>query len=440
MTDLRILSRRAFLGRGAAAILAARLSPEIAGPGVLAANGQPGANDRIQLGAIGVGRQGGGLVSMFARLKSARFTAIADVNLPRAREVAQPLGAQVFQDYRQLLERKDVDAVITATPEQWRVFICLDACQAGKDLYVEKPMSLTIREGRLIVQAARKHQRIFQTGSQQRSMEPNRHGCELIRNGRIGRIQRVVAYNYPSPWECRLPAQPVPAGLDWDRWCGPVEPVAYHLDIQTPRANPGWLSCWQFSGGEMTGWGSHGFDQVQWALGQDEGGPIEVWTDGPPLRRPVYSAPESRERGDGICRQPKLFFRYPGDIVMELGNGPAGGAVFFGEKGKITIDRAMCKSDPEELAEEPLPAGALRLYRSNHHQQNWLDCIRSRKPPIADAETGHRSATVCHLGNIARLLGRRLKWDPARELFDDAEANSLLDRPRRKGYELPASV
>jgi hypothetical protein len=172
----------------------------------------------------------------------------------------------------------------------------------------------------------------------------------------------------------------------------------------------------------------------------DESGPIEVWTEGERLLPPKYSAPETKARGDALCQKPKVFFRYPGGTVMELGDGPPGGAIFFGEKGKVTIDRAVFRSDPPELAEEALeqqrPPGF-----SENHLRNWLTCIRTRQRPIADVEIGHRSATVCHLGNIARYAGGRLAWDPAKEVFvgrPDAEA--YLDRPRRKGYELPATV
>ncbi len=398
-----------------------------------------GANERIGIGFVGIGRQASGLLGGILTLKEAQFVAVADVNLNRANEAAQKHGAVAFQDFRRLLERGDVDAIVTATPEHWRGPICIQACQAGKDLYVEKPMSLTIREGRLIAQAVRKCKRVFQTGSQQRSMWANHAGCALVRSGTLGKIRRVVAYNYPSPWENGLPAQPIPDGLDWDMWCGPTEPVPFNHDLYIPRANPGWLSFRPYSGGEMTGWGSHGFDQVQWALDMDNSGPVEVWTEGSKFDPPTYTAPESRARGDKACNVPKVFFRYPGDTIMELADGPMGGAIFYGENGTLTIDRGRCTSDPEELAETAVrnkPPG----FR-DHHLKNWLDCVKSREKPIADVEIGHRSATVCHLGNIARMLGRKLKWDPVKEVFpDDPEANQHLDRARRKPWELPASV
>lgn len=432
------ITRRGFLGRTATLAAAGFALPSIVPTGVLSAAGRPGPNDQIAIGGIGVGRQGGADVNYTARLPGVRMVAMADVNLPRARQIAQPFEAAAYQDYRRLLERKDVDAIITATPEQWRGVICIHACQAGKDLYVEKPMSLTVHEGRQIAKAVRKYGRVFQTGSQQRSMSENHKGCELIRNGVIGRVKRVIAYNYPTPWLCSLPAQAMPAELDWDMWCGPAPLVPYHKELQVPRGNPGWLSFRPFSGGEMTGWGSHGFDQVQWALGTDETGPVELWTEGAALELPTYTDAESKGRGDKICSAPKVFMRYANGVEMELGNGPMGGATFIGEKGTISIDRAKVESDPDELAYTRLENPATPLERSRNHQQNWLDCIRTRKKPIADVEIGHRSATICHLGNIARMLGRKLQWDPISEVFvNDPDANALLTRPHRKGYELP---
>lgn len=427
------VTRRTFLrkaAQGLTGVLALSMAPRFR---VL------GANDRIRVGVIGIGRQASALAANLVTLKEAQFVAVADVNLNRAREAAQKYGPEPYQDYRRLLDRKDVDAIITATPEHWRALICIHACQAGKDIYAEKPMSLTIHEGRLIARAVKKYERIFQTGSQQRSMWANHAGCALVRSGGLGKIQRVIAHNYPSPWDCRLPSQPVPEGLDWDMWCGPTEPVPFHQDLYLPRANPGWLSFRAYSGGEMTGWGSHGLDQVQWALGMDHTGPVEVWTEGGAFRPPTYEAAELSARGDKLCSVPTVFFRYANGVVVELGDGPAGGAIFHGEKGKLTIDRGRIESSPEGIAEAALkekPAG----FR-DYHLKNWLECVRSRQKPIADVETGHRTATVCHLGNIARRLGRKLVWNPEKEVFpNDTEANQHLDRTRRNPWQLPRSV
>ncbi len=409
--------------------------PAILPSGLRAATERPGPNDRIGIGFIGMGRQASGLHAELLRLPAARVVAVADVNLPRAEAVAKRHEATAYQDYRRLLERKDVDAIITATPEHWRLHICVHACQAGKDVYAEKPMSLTIREGRLIVEAARRNQRVFQVGSQQRSMLKNRLGCEFLKSGAAGKILRVVAHNYPTPWEHALPEQRIPEGLDWEMWCGPAPRVAYHEDLYLPRAKPGWLSFRPYSGGEMTGWGSHGLDQVQCALGMDDRGPEEVWAEGPAWDPPRYAAPETADRGNQLCSRSKVSFKYPGGIVVELAQGPQGGAIFHTEKGVITLNRGVFESDPHELVESVIRGQ--RQAPDQGHLKNWLDCIKTRARPIADVEIGHRSATVCHLGNIARYLGRRLRWDAVAERFpDDAEANRHLDRERRAPWTL----
>ena len=325
MSDARKFSRRQFLRRTAAAS-AVVASPYVIPSGVLAAPGETGPNDRIGIAGIGVGRQGGGRFLAAANNDLGRGVAVADVNLNRAKQMASAAKhkTEVYQDYRKLLERKDVDAIVTATPDHWRALVCIHAAQAGKDIYAEKPMTLTIREGRLVAQAVRKYKRVFQTGSQQRSMAANRYGCELVRNGRIGKVHTVIGANYPSPWFCELPAQPVPGGLDWDMWCGPVDPVPYNSDICTPRVTPGWISLHPFSGGEMTGWGAHGLDQIQWALGMDESGPVEIWTEGPKYDPPKYKEPTARAIGDALCKSPTVFFKYPGDITVKLDTGSGG--------------------------------------------------------------------------------------------------------------------
>ena len=435
------LSRRRFLRHTATAAAAGVAAPYLIPSGLLAAEGRPGPNDRIGVAGIGIGRQGSGDFRSAAGSSLGRPVAVADANIQRAEAMAAAMNIEAYQDYRKLLERKDVDAITTATPDHWRALVCIHACQAEKDIYAEKPMTLTIREGRLMVQAVRKYNRVFQTGSQQRSHPANRYGCELVRNGRLGKIHTVIGNNYPSPWECALPEQPVPAGLDWDLWCGPNELVPYNNDLCSPRANPGWISFRPFSGGEMTGWGAHGLDQIQWALGMDESGPIEIWTEGPKFDPPTYTAPEGRGRGDRACQSPMIFMRYEGGITLKLDNGNPGGGIFNGDKGKIEIFRGRVTSNPEELVQEPIRDDEIHLYESNNHMQNWLECIKTREKPIADVEAGHRSTTVCHLGNIARWAGRRLRWDPVQEIFpDDEDANQYLDRPRRKPYELPETI
>ncbi len=437
MAHARSVSRRRFLKTTAAAGALPYMIPS----GVLAAPGEVGPNERIGVAGIGVGRQGGGVIRNAAASKDTQIVAVADVNLPRAEQVGKALDAVPYQDYRKLLERTDIDAITTATTDHWRALVTIHACQAGMDVYAEKPMTLTIHEGRKMVEAVRKYDRVFQTGSQQRSHPANRFGCELIRNGRIGKLEMVIGANYPSPWECALPGQPVPAGLDWDMWCGPTEVVPYHKDLYTPRAQPGWISFRPYSGGEMTGWGAHGLDQVQWALGMDESGPVEVWVEGDKFEAPTYTEPTGRGPGEKACSSPMIFYKYASGVTFKLDNGNPGGAIFIGDKGKIEIFRGRVTSNPAEIVEHPTQDDEIHLYESSNHMQNWLDCIRTRLKPIADVEAGHRSTTVAHLGNIARWLGRHLAWDPVKEIFpDDEEANAMLDRKRRKPYELPETV
>lgn len=438
MSNTRRLSRRRLLRRSALSAAAAMGLPLIVPRRALSVPGRPGANDKIGIGYIGVGRRGCQLMGL---PKETQLVAAADVLLERAEKIGQRFNATPYKDYRRLLEQKDVDAVVVATPDHWRALTSIHACQAGKHVYGEKPLTLTIAEGRKMVEAARKYNCVYQTGSQQRSMAPNRIGCELVRNGVIGKVHTVLGCNYPSPWECALPGQPVPDGLDWDFWCGPTEPVPYHIDIFTPRKQPGWISFRPYSGGEMTGWGSHGLDQVQWALGMDDTGPVEIWVEGPEFDPPTFTEPAPRSAGDAQTKQPIIHYKYANGVVLKLEGGPGGGAVFIGDKGKIIINRNSYKVDPAELADGPLENPKVALAKSDNHMQNWVDCIKSGKRPIADVEIGHRSATVCHLGNIARLLGRRLHWDPKSEQFrGDEEANALVDRKRRKQYDLPDQV
>jgi predicted dehydrogenase len=439
-TFAKQVSRRRFLGNTARWAASPLLLPALLPAGVLARADRPGANDRIGVGYIGAGRRANQLMNL---PPEGRMVAAADVDRSRAEAVAAQRQCDAYQDYRRLLDRKDIDAVFITTPDHWHALPGIQACQAGKDVYLEKPLSLTIREGRQLVNAARKYDRVFQTGSQRRSMSGHRRGCELVRNGLAGKIHTVVILNYPSPWQCRFPGQPVPAGLDWDAWCGMTQPVPYHADIFVQRSNPGWLSLQPYSGGEMTGTGSHGFDQIQWALDLDHTGPVEIWAEGDPLEPVVYEAPESRARGDRLSSAGRrVRMRYANGIVIRLeDNGPAAGGEFIGDLGKIRIGNNTVDSNPVELSQVPEDHLKFRLPPIDNHIQNWFDCIQSRERPIADVEIGHRSAIVCHLGNIVRWVGRRLRWDPQREEFpDDDQANAYLDRPRRKPYELPDPV
>lgn len=430
-------TRRDFLKSAASAALVAGVaSPTLIPRSALADGTRPGANDRIGVAGVGVGRRGSEIFASAARNPKAQAICVADVWLPRAENVAKKHKCDAaYQDYRRVLDRKDVDAVLTATPEHWRGLVCINACLAGKHVYGEKPITLTISEGALMEKAARKNNVVFQTGSQQRSQRQNYVGCEFIRNGGLGQIKEVIAANYESPWLCDLPAQPIPDGLDWETWCGPTPVVPYNIDLFTPRAKPGWLSFRPYSGGEMTGWGTHGFDQIQCALGTDLTMPTEIIVEegAEKLIPPVYSQAEDAKRGNEICSKPRLAYKYANGIIVRLGNANRGGGIFIGEKGKMEIFRGNLKSNPPEIAEELLKSER----RDQDHVDNWLSCILTGERPISDIAIGRRSAAICHLLNIARYLGRSLKWDPDKEVFiGDDEANTYLSREPRKGYEL----
>ncbi|MBP3530347.1 MAG: Gfo/Idh/MocA family oxidoreductase [Thermoguttaceae bacterium] len=431
-------TRRDFLKSAASAALVAGVaSPTLIPRSALADGTRPGANDRVGVAGIGVGRRGSEIFASAARNPKAQAICVADVWLPRAENIAKKHKCDAaYQDYRRVLDRKDVDAVLTATPEHWRGLVCINACLAGKHVYGEKPITLTISEGALMEKAARKNNVVFQTGSQQRSQRQNYVGCEFIRNGGLGQIKEVIAANYESPWLCDLPAQPIPDGLDWETWCGPTPVVPYNIDLFTPRAKPGWLSFRPYSGGEMTGWGTHGFDQIQCALGTDLTMPTEIIVEegAEKLIPPVYSKAEDAKRGNEICSKPRLAYKYANGIIVRLGNANRGGGIFIGEKGKMEIFRGNLKSNPPEIAEELLKSER----RDQDHVDNWLSCILTGERPISDIAIGRRSAAICHLLNIARYLGRSLKWDPDKEVFiGDDEANTYLSREPRKGYELP---
>ncbi len=391
-----------------------------------------GANDRIGVGIIGVGNRGNLLIDQLP--ESAQIVAASDCFLQKCTDAAAQRQAnwRTYLDYRRMLEQKDIDGVIVATTAHNHVLLSIHACMAGKDVYVEKPMSVYVEEGRVLVKIARKYQRIVQVGSQQRSMAMNQLGCDFVRKGSLGNDLFVYATNYAAPrssspqqprrQEPAAAAQPVPENVNWDMYVGPMPMRPYGS-----RGSGGW----EWSGGEMTNWGPHGLDQIQSALGMDETGPVEFWpllSDGP---------------------KDSVAYRYANGVtvrlVMPTGADLQGGAIFAGDKARIEIIRNNFRTDPTRLVKELPPPEEVQkwrddvaLWQAKYHMQNWLDCMRTRKTPLADAEIGHRTVTVCHLANITRRLNRKLRWDPATERFvGDSEADALLTRTRRKGYELP---
>jgi predicted dehydrogenase len=412
-------TRREFLKRSAA-VSTALSAPVFIPASVLGRENAPGANEQIIIGVIGVGGRCNQLIDQVP--SGGKIVAASDCYLHRATEAAKRRNAKwnVYQDYRKMFDKEKLDAVIIATPDHARTLVCIRAVQHGLDVYAEKPLTAYVREGRILVNAVRKHHRVFQVGSQQRTMEINRFCCEFVRDGKIGKVKQVSAVNYPGPRRYTgLPEEPMPATDDWNTWCGPTELRPFNNQLQFA-----WMQWRAYSGGEMTNWGAHGVDQIQWALGKDGTGPTELSPDGP----------------KGI-----VAMRYADGtpVRFERDGAPMGGAVFIGTDCKMEINRNKFATNPKDFVKNaPDPAVQQKWegdgWIARPHIQNWLDCIKSRKRPNADVEIGHRSITVCHLVNITRELNRRLTWDPEAEKFvGDDEANKLLDRPRRAGFEFP---
>jgi predicted dehydrogenase len=344
----------------------------------------------------------------------------------RSNSAAKSLG--LYSDFRELLARNDVDAVVVATPEHWHCIPSVEAAKAGKDVYCEKPMSHTVREGRAMADAVRRYERVFQTGSQQRSSPEFRFACEMVRSGRIGPLKSVEVYVGGPSGECSLPGVPeAPKGIDWDRWLGPAPWRPYSPVLCPPPSDDvpgGWMGYRDYGGGGMTDWGSHHFDIAQWGIGADETGPVEIIVpDGKDVKWLTY------KYANGVT----LTHGGPGSYSKIEGKRTGNdGIVFNGPDGKVEVTRGYLRTWPETLMKTPTRVDEVHLYESPGHYDDWLRSIRSRQRPICDVEIGHRSVSIGHLGSIAYRLGRSLKWDPARETFlDDSEADRLLSYANR---------
>ncbi len=411
------ISRRSFLYRalGAPAAVAA---PCVIPGRLLAGPNRTGPNDQIGIAYLGLGARANQILAHMT--DEVRIVAVCDVDARRVAEAVRGRQCATAGDYRRVLENKDVDAVIITTPDHWHALQAIHACQAGKDVFCEKPLSLTVAEGRAMVEAARKHNRICQAGPQQRSIPASIQACEFVRSGKLGKIREVHCTNNDTSRDCDLPAEPVPQGLDWDTWLGPSAVHPFNaLLVPSRTGKHGWMAYRPWSGGNMTSWGTHGMDLMQWGLGMDRSGPVEVAPLGTGLECP-------------------LEYRYANGVVVTLDACPQGGAIFVGEKGKVTVACGKVTWDPPELGEgAPPPEENFYGHKGPLHTRQWFKCLRNRTQPSCDFEIGHRTATVAHVGNIARWLGRKLRWDPDRETFvDDAAANALLARPMRPPWHL----
>ncbi|WP_266368732.1 Gfo/Idh/MocA family oxidoreductase [Tellurirhabdus rosea] len=457
-------SRRQFLKTSAQGTLAAAV---ISGfPTIVPASvfGKNAPSNRINIGAIGTGRisRGHDMPGVW-QYDNALIMSVCDVDSKRAEDAKKLVngvyakktgkqdydGVRVYTDYRELLNNKDVDAVLVSTPDHWHAPIVIDAVRAGKDVYMQKPASLTIAEGRMMADAVRKSGRIVQVGSQQRSSEQFRYAAELVRNGRIGQLKKVYVGLPGDPGGDEEPKMPVPSNLNYDMWLGTTPDVYYtekRVHPQVGYDRPGWLRCEQFGAGMITGWGSHHIDCAHWAMNTELTGPVEIWGRADFPKSGLWDV-------HGIFKTEAL---YENGVHMIVTNEIANGIRFEGTEGWIFVSRgdgAVTSSDPvaKQNAAKKLDASdpkmltsvigpnEVHLTVSKEHHGNWLESIVSRKEPIAPAEIGHRSCSACLLHHAAMKLNRKLYWDPKKEQFkNDPEANALLSRPQRAPYAIKA--
>lgn len=397
-------------------------------------------NDRPALALIGCG--GMGMGDARDALRFGDIVAVCDVDQHHLDKAVRDFtkddkAPDKFTDFRKLLDRDDIHAIINGTPDHWHSLINMGAARAKKDIYSEKPLTLTIDEGKHVVKAVRDNKVILQTGTQQRSSQRFRMACELVRNGRIGKLKEVNVWLPAGLRGGPFNVQPVPSHLDWDFWQGQAPSERY----LPQRCHTTFRNWYDYSGGTMTDWGAHHMDIGYWAIGL----PAPIHIESKSLATPVRG-------GYTAISEYEVKFTYANGVVFNVRTtaddspfgaviNPAGqrnGIRFEGTDGWIWVNRDEIKATDRELLSTPLPEGAERLYFSNDHKGNFFDCIRSRKDPICDVEVGHRSASVCHLGTISLRTGKKLEWNPQRELFvgtHAVEANRLIARPMRKPYD-----
>jgi len=384
-------------------------------------------SERIQIGAIGVGGQGYRVMTEIVQKRpGVELVAACDVDANRLREAIAKSGlpgVAAYHDFRELLARPDLDAVTVVTPDHWHAPIAMEAIRQGKDVYCEKPMTLTIDEGKAFVKVAAESDRMVQVGTQQRSDPRFRLACELVRNGRIGKVRRVETRVGSNPKHKRLYPSTPPEGLDWDFWLGQAPLVPYIKE----RCHYDFRWWYDYSGGKLTDWGAHHNDIAQWGLGADDTGPIAVSSTHSEVGRSPdrYACPVDFQ----------ISYTYANGATLVCSGKGKNGVLFVGDLGWIFVDRGKIEASDPRLIEEPLAADAERLVSSNDHIMNFVDSVRSRIPPVCGPSIGHRSATVCHLGNIAMRLGESLRWDPEAQRFVGNErANAMLSRKVREKW------
>jgi len=407
--------------------------PYIVSSSALGKDSSVAPSNRIVMACIGVGGMGTGNMNSFLGKKEAQVVAVCDIDKShreKARDnVDKKYGnndCKMYSDFREVIGRKDIDALSLAMPDHWHSIPVVMAARAGKDMYGEKPLARTIHEGQVMVETVHRYGRVWQTGSWQRSVSDFHRACELARNGRIGKVHKVEVGLPTGSGTDNKPIQPVPEGVDWDFWLGPAPWVPFrgvmHWD---------WRWIMDYSGGQLTDWAGHHIDIAHWGLGLDYTGPVEIEGKG------VYPS-------DGIFDVPteyKFTCKYADGLTMVVANDrqqPMGmGTVWYGEDGWIHVKRGKLEASSESILKEVIGPDEIRLERSRDHHQNFLDCVKSREKTITPIEIAHRSISVALLGEIAMLTERKLRWDPEKEIFlNDDEANRMLSRPMRSPWHL----
>jgi predicted dehydrogenase len=423
MSNVGMKSRRDFLKIA----IQAGMAPMVVSAATLGRGGAVAANDRIAIGFIAFGdRVNGGLYHEFKDQGNVEFIAAADVDAAHRQNFIKKMGKSVptYNDYRELLDRRDIDAVVIATTDHWHAPAIIHSAQAGKDIYCEKPLTLTIPEGISCVNAVRNARVVFQTGSQQRSAPQFRKACELVRNGYIGKVELIETFIGGAPTGGTDPDCDPPPGLDWDRWLGQAPLVPY----RKTRCHYEFRWWYAYSGGKMTDWGAHHNDIAQWGNGTDHTGPISI----------EGTATFPPPGGYDTATKFDIRYEYKDAAPVICHSEGENGILFKGTEGEVFVDRGKIVTKPVELANIEFKSTDLRLYESADHRANFLECIKTRKDPICAVEIGHRSVSMCHLGNLAIRLGRKIQWDPENEVIvGDEEALAWMTRPQRKGYEVP---
>jgi len=431
------ITRRNFLKKTTGLAACAVAFPYVVPSSALGKAGTIAPSNRIVMGAIGVGGMGTGDMRAFLGKKEVQMVAVCDVDKEhrdRAKRMVDKKyknnDCKTYLDFRDLIARGDLDAVQLALPDHWHAIPAITAARAGLDIHGQKPLARTIHQGRTICNAVKRYGIVWQTGSQQRSSEKFHRACELVRNGRIGKVHRVEVGLPDGKGTGLKPLEPVPDGLDWNFWLGPA-PKRPYWGFGNSRCHWNWRWIMDYSGGQLTDWAGHHIDIAHWGLGLDYTGPIEIEGRGVYPRDGLYNVPIAY----------KFTCKYADGLEMTVANDsqqPKGrGPVWYGEKGWIHVNRGGLWAEPKSVLKEVIGPNEIHLYKSRDHKQNFLDCVKTRRLTIAPAEVGHRSISVALLGEIAMLTGRKLKWNPEEERFiNDEQANRMLFRPMRSPWHL----